>query len=209
MTDAELHAKFLEWRGIEYPCETCQGSGKKTYSSTATWAGGIGGQAFTVDVCDKCWGSGDMYRTGTDLKAMQAKLRDHRVDNIARARRVETPCHKCQALGGKWYSSGSTWRGGMGTCMCEWDVCDYCWGSGDEHKHWTNIRALEATEKERIQEATEKYWFNKTGSYLFSKAVFDDIVTLLEKETRRHKVGEHYVAVCTLLAKALKEMGRD
>jgi len=39
-------------------CPTCQGHGKRLYGSTSTWRGGIGGQAFTTDVCDSCWGSG-------------------------------------------------------------------------------------------------------------------------------------------------------
>jgi len=43
-------------------CSGCGGSGYKFYSSTATWRGGAGGQAFTNDVCDKCWGSGDRDR---------------------------------------------------------------------------------------------------------------------------------------------------
>ncbi len=39
-------------------CRECGGSGYKLYGSTATWRGGIGGQAMTNDVCDYCWGSG-------------------------------------------------------------------------------------------------------------------------------------------------------
>ena len=57
-----LHAAMmLEWRGVEHGCEclACGGAGVRSYPSTSTWRGGIGGQAFTTDVCDKCWGSGD------------------------------------------------------------------------------------------------------------------------------------------------------
>ena len=39
-------------------CRECGGSGYKVYGSTATWRGGIGGQAMTSSVCDYCWGSG-------------------------------------------------------------------------------------------------------------------------------------------------------
>ncbi len=39
-------------------CPECNGSGYKLYGSTATWRGGVGGQAMTTSVCDKCWGSG-------------------------------------------------------------------------------------------------------------------------------------------------------
>ena len=40
-------------------CKDCAGAGVKTYGSTSTWHGGIGGQAMTNDVCNKCWGSGN------------------------------------------------------------------------------------------------------------------------------------------------------
>jgi len=52
----------LEWRGIDTPCTKCGGTGYVVYGSTATFWGGIGGQAMTKDVCNKCWGSGDMHR---------------------------------------------------------------------------------------------------------------------------------------------------
>jgi len=57
-----LHA--LAWRGVEPEdaCPECDGSGKITYGSTATYRGGIGGQALTLDICNKCWGSGDRFR---------------------------------------------------------------------------------------------------------------------------------------------------
>lgn len=43
-------------------CEECNGSGYKTYGSSSTWRGGIGGQTLTTSVCDKCWGSGSKSR---------------------------------------------------------------------------------------------------------------------------------------------------
>lgn len=57
MTD--IHQTMLDIRGIDTPCKECGGWGVKTYGSTATWRGGIGGSALTDDVCDNCWGSGD------------------------------------------------------------------------------------------------------------------------------------------------------
>lgn len=52
----------LEWRSIDQltdkVCRRCNGAGIAIYGSTATWRGGIGGQAMTSDVCDQCWGSG-------------------------------------------------------------------------------------------------------------------------------------------------------
>lgn len=80
----DLHRHFLDFRGIdpEYGgalvCTPCRGSGVRAYGSTATWHGGIGGQAITSDVCDKCWGSGDLNRKGADLRALTGELRNLR-----------------------------------------------------------------------------------------------------------------------------------
>lgn len=68
-----LHAAMmLEWRCIESGCEclSCGGAGVKFYPSTATWRGGIGGQMFTNDVCDKCWGSGDRNNAWPSRRAL-------------------------------------------------------------------------------------------------------------------------------------------
>lgn len=55
------HAR--QWRNIYSPiCGDCHGSGVRHYPNTATWRkrpGQIVGHAFTWDVCDRCWGSGD------------------------------------------------------------------------------------------------------------------------------------------------------
>lgn len=61
-TREQMEKMFLDIRGIETPCKKCSGYGVRLYGSTATWRGGIGGQAMTNDVCDKCWGSGDENR---------------------------------------------------------------------------------------------------------------------------------------------------
>lgn len=51
---------LLQWRRIQPgdECPKCGGAGTLLYGSTATWRGGIGGAAMTVDVCHVCWGSG-------------------------------------------------------------------------------------------------------------------------------------------------------
>lgn len=66
--------QFLSYRNIEEPCEKCGGTGVRTYPSTATWSGGCGGQTLTSDVCDICWGSGDTYRKGANLRDMKSRL---------------------------------------------------------------------------------------------------------------------------------------
>lgn len=69
-TDPNFHL-FLKWRGVCTYCTKCNGSGIRTYPSTATWRGGIGGAAMTRDVCDECWGSGDRDRPGVNLRAQR------------------------------------------------------------------------------------------------------------------------------------------
>lgn len=58
----KITADVLDIRGVQDACEDCGGFGVKVYPNTATWRGGIGGNALTNDVCDKCWGSGDQSR---------------------------------------------------------------------------------------------------------------------------------------------------
>jgi len=67
-TGEERHKAFLFWRGVDTPCGQCGGSGRRTYGSTSTWKGGLGGCAMTDDVCDCCWGTGDQNRHGVNLR---------------------------------------------------------------------------------------------------------------------------------------------
>lgn len=72
--DAEFWTRVWNYRSVgEYPCARCTGLGSRTYGSTTTWRGGIGGQAMKPDVCDKCWGSGDAMRPGVNLKALEKR----------------------------------------------------------------------------------------------------------------------------------------
>lgn len=60
-------------------CTECNGSGYKLYGSTATWRGGIGGQAMTTSVCDKCWGSGSTSKpwpSWRKYEELERKLND-------------------------------------------------------------------------------------------------------------------------------------
>ena len=68
----DFHRHALTWRGLDPDlnniCRTCGGSGVKTYGSSSTWRGGYSGQVVTRDVCDRCWGSGDIDRPGANLR---------------------------------------------------------------------------------------------------------------------------------------------
>jgi hypothetical protein len=71
---------------------------------------------------------------------------------------VETPCHVCRGSGRRSYSNGSTWRRGVGTCSFEPDVCDHCWGSGDEREHFEDRRKTEERWREKVRTATLDSW---------------------------------------------------
>jgi hypothetical protein len=59
-------------------------------------------------------------------------------------RGIETPCTRCHGTGRIAYGSGSTWRGGIGGSTITPDVCNRCWGTGDEHNHGENLKKLYA-----------------------------------------------------------------
>lgn len=66
--------------GVDEPCKACGGLGRRMYGSTSTWRGGIGGQAMTIGLCDKCWGSGDATRPFTNIRNAFDEYR-RQVDN--------------------------------------------------------------------------------------------------------------------------------
>jgi len=70
-----MSKEYLDWmlrhRNIDEPCDTCGGAGCRWYGSTSTWRGGMGCSMMTMDVCDRCWGSGDKYNLWTDLRALK------------------------------------------------------------------------------------------------------------------------------------------
>lgn len=76
-------------------CTECDGWGVKTYPNTATWRdrpGMVSGQAFSQDVCDKCWGSGDhahpwpshreFSENKVKLKEQETKLKEVKDKNL-------------------------------------------------------------------------------------------------------------------------------
>lgn len=49
-------------------------------------------------------------------------------------------CSRCDGAGRKCYPDTSTWHGGAGGQMITYDVCNKCWGSGDEKRPWKSWR---------------------------------------------------------------------
>lgn len=52
----------------------------------------------------------------------------------------KTPCKECGGSGIALYGSTATWHGGIGGAAMTYDVCDKCWGSGDDNKPWPSHR---------------------------------------------------------------------
>lgn len=104
MTDHVNDKKqMMQWRGIrneEDACRMCNGSGRRCYGDTSTWRGGMGGCAMTWDVCDKCWGSGDRYCPGVDLRV----LRDQESKRVAE-RAINLLANSC----GVGLANGAVW----------------------------------------------------------------------------------------------------
>ena len=78
------HRRFLRWRGVRDACKRCKGAGVYLYGSGATWRGGMGTASMTMGTCDACWGTGDEYRRGTDLRKM-SEDREHQTEAAALA----------------------------------------------------------------------------------------------------------------------------
>lgn len=71
---------------------------------------------------------------------ISSEERNQFYDEFIQMRGVNTPCKKCNGLGTIVYGSTSTWRGGIGGAAMTNGVCNKCWGSGDEHLHWLDLR---------------------------------------------------------------------
>jgi len=78
----EFQKELLKAKGVYEPCPGCAGLGAYYYSSTATWRGGVGGQSFTMDICDKCWGSGNAHETWTDIRKLEERRRDWEKEQV-------------------------------------------------------------------------------------------------------------------------------
>lgn len=76
------HQRMLDNRGIREACPKCGGYGVITYGNTSTWRHGCGGQAMTNDVCEECWGSGDIRRKWVNLRTLPSKAEYDKCVNL-------------------------------------------------------------------------------------------------------------------------------
>lgn len=63
-------------------------------------------------------------------------------------------CSGCEATGRKCYPNTSGWFGGVGGCAITQDLCDTCWGSGDEEYPFRNLREMTERYEARVSQAT-------------------------------------------------------
>ncbi len=108
-----------------------------------------------------------------------------------RRRGVQDPCDKCKGLGSYQYSSGATWRGGMGTCAFQWDICSTCWGTGDKYRIGTDIRKLEEQRKNWEEDQCLAYLAQRLGCGIdrIAKRV-GQLSAMCLKEANRRKLPE-------------------
>lgn len=111
--------------------------------------------------------------------------------HFLRLRGVHTPCEKCRGLGVYHYSSGATWRGGMGTCAFQWDICDQCWSTGDKHRIGTDIRKLEEQRKNWEENQVLEYLARRLGTGLNRIPLrILDLAKFCEKQANRRKIPD-------------------
>ena len=69
----DIHIEKIEIE-VYNPCPKCGGRGRYTYPNTTKWRGGVGGQAMTEGICDKCWGSGTTLWSGPNARELEARI---------------------------------------------------------------------------------------------------------------------------------------
>lgn len=125
---------------------------------------------------------------------------------LLRHRQVEVPCSRCRGMGGRSYPSTATWRGGMGGASITYDVCDECWGSGDERAPWTNLRKERNEREAEVCRRVAAFWAEKSGAQFDNmhdavSAIADE----LERLSRSRKPRPRFFDLgCISLAKTLR-----
>ena len=78
-----------------------------------------------------------------ELEAAVALLQEQRLshEKLLEWRGIEDACRQCGGAGTRVYGSTATWHGGAGGQTLTTDVCDWCWGSGDQQRRWPSRRS--------------------------------------------------------------------
>lgn len=97
----------------------------------------------------------------------------------------------------------------MGAACISYDVCDHCWGSGDAHRHWTDLRKLRDEEAQRVAHAASELLSQSVGGV--DMTVTRAAVTAIADELNRLARGRKdrprfFYDLCTSLEKTLRKM---
>lgn len=161
------------------------------YEELAAWLRRLSGSLENCEGEDKLLDAADAVAR---VPALERVSREEVFAELLRSRGVETPCKTCIGTGRRMYGSTSTWRGGMGGCTCTQDVCDRCWGTGDENERGANLRAArDAVERARRESAVE-YLASHLGCGIGDCARYVVMLAeLAEKQANKRKLpdGEH------------------
>jgi hypothetical protein len=129
---------------------------------------------------------------------------------LCRMRGVEDPCPTCRGSGVKVYGSTATWHGGIGGAMMSRDVCDTCWGSGDEHRKGADLRALEgriraAEARARLSDLAEVCGATLKSFAPAIERVCDELEKMSGWRYSRRELPAMFSDACSLLARRLRE----
>ena len=137
-------------------------------------------------------------------------MNDESYQEFLRWRGVEFPCPRCRGAGVIHYGHGSTWRGGMGPASGAWDVCDVCWGTGDEHRHGVDLRKQRDEEDQRVAKRAAVLLAESVGVPMYvTQPAINAIADELGRLSRGRKDRPRFFYdLCASLARTLRAMGK-
>ena len=146
------------------------------------------------------------YRS-TEPAAAIPSTEDEHLKWMRRHRGVVTPCVKCNGFGVRHYGSAATWRGGMACACMQRDVCDHCWGTGDEHVTGVDLRVQINGEDQRVNErAVELIALAACCPFESCKPTVLEVADELDRLARGRKARPRWFdAICTSLAATLRK----
>lgn len=119
---------------------------------------------------------------------------------------MTTTCSGCAGQGSRWYGSGSGWRGGMAPACMRRDVCDLCWGSGDESQPSEDLRKRDEQREMEIDRRALKALTDVAGAQFSTcKPAVLELADVLEATTRGRKPRSQWRdGIALALAKHLR-----
>lgn len=126
-------------------------------------------------------------------------LTDHHLRNV---------CSSCSGLGRKWYGNGGTWHPpGMATQGHQRDLCNVCWGSGDDREPFMNMRKFVDDKNEQVRSDGAKVLAGKARiPFASMRAGCEALAAELERLARgRKERPSGFEAMATILADELRK----